>query len=95
MEIKGKYKEKQRALLKIWLQKCSDLATLGKIRRSESRYLGRFGQILQPLLWKMFSLNFYAVHLSFFCDVSYHHTLMQIITCELCIEILLICIICC
>ena len=27
-ETKGKYKEKQRALLKVWLQKCSDLATL-------------------------------------------------------------------
>ena len=28
MKTKGKYKEKQRALLKVWLQKCSNLATL-------------------------------------------------------------------
>ena len=27
-KTKGKYKEKQRALLKVWLQKCSNLATL-------------------------------------------------------------------
>ena len=28
MKTKGKYKEKQRALLKVWLQKCSNLATV-------------------------------------------------------------------
>ena len=28
MKAKGKYKEKQRALLKVWLQKCRNLATL-------------------------------------------------------------------
>ena len=28
MKTKVKYKEKQRALLKVWLQKCSNLATL-------------------------------------------------------------------
>ena len=28
MKTKGKYKEKQRALLKVWLQKCRNLATL-------------------------------------------------------------------
>ena len=32
MKTKGKYKEKQRALLKVWLQKCSNLATLVKKR---------------------------------------------------------------
>ena len=30
MKTKGKYKEKQRGLLKVWVQKCSNLATVYK-----------------------------------------------------------------
>ena len=32
MKTKGKYKEKQRALLKVWLQKCTNLATVMQCR---------------------------------------------------------------
>ena len=38
MKIKGKHKEKQRALLKVWLQKCCNLATLLEARCTQNWY---------------------------------------------------------